>query len=392
MVANNIQNQIQKLKDAGKSVVNLSFADFTFYPSLLQEKKIQSAFRQLSKHPYYYPVAQGDLETRQSISKYYQDFGQEISPEQILLTSGINQSYLYLFKIFSAEKGEILVPNPHPPMLEEIASFLGIKLIKYDLDPTQSWQINLDSLKAKISAKTRAIFLMSPHLPTGAIQSDQTLTDLFALLKKKNIVVVSDESLSDFVFNKINFPIIQNLSDPGQLIISLQSLSNGFALPGLQLSWLTFHGPKAATQTLMKATEYLADTFLTLSQISQTIAPEIISGTEKWRYKFQQQVEKNRNLVCKKLAKVPGVSFQQPAGGLFALIQVPQSQLTAEELVLDLLKNTSVYVHPGSYYGLAPEKASFVICFLQDPSVLSRSIKHIIKYFKRPDLTQNSSK
>ena len=399
MQQNPIQLAISKRLKEKKSIINLSFADYTFYDSLLSNNKIQSSFVNIFKYPYYYPTAKGELPARLAISQYYKKFGQDISPEKILLTSSLNQSYLYLIKIFGATRasgastnigasatekssGQILAPRPHTPAFDEVAGFLNQKIKYFDLDPANGWQIDLESLRKSITTKTSAIFLMSPHLPTGAVQSPETLSALFDLIKGKNIAVIMDESLSDFIFNKKEFPITESISSGNQVIISLQTLSNGFALPGLKLSWLTFFGSDKAVQPLYQSVEYLADTFLTLNQLSQTILPEIIKNSVNWRYKFSQQVEKNYRLAERLLRKVPHLKLYKSDGGFYCLLQASIGKKTDQDLVVDLLKQTGVYLHPGHYYGLTPESNFLMLCFLQDPRVLTSSLKKVVKYFK----------
>jgi len=378
---NKIQKVVRKMQEENRSIVNLSFPDFSFYSSLLQETFVEKAFSQLFKYPYYYPTAQGDADAREAVSGYYREFGQELNPDRLILTSSINQAYLYLFKIFSS--GEILLPIPHHPEIDEIANFLGLTLKTYALDPANNWQIDFSSLKKQISTKTKAIFLMSPGCPTGSVQSSATLTELFASLKGQNITVVADESLSDFIFEEKEFPILESFAEPNQALITLHGLANGFALPGLKLSWLTFHGSDQVCEGLMKAVEYLADTFLTLAQPVQAILPEIIAPSEKWRLKFQKQVEKNRDLTRKILKKSPKLEFSPAEGGFYCLIKPKESKLTDQELTLDLLKKTGLYLHPGAYYGLNSADSYLVLSFLQDPAILKKSLKNLVAYFKK---------
>jgi aspartate/methionine/tyrosine aminotransferase len=163
----------------------------------------------------------------------------------------------------------------------------------------------------------------------------------------------------------------------------MQTLSNSFALPGFKLSWLTFHGPDKAVQSIYKSVEYLADTFLTLNQLSQTLLPEIIKNSLKWRYKFAQQVEKNHRLASRLLRKVPNLKLHKPEGGFYCLLEASIKKTTDQELVIDLLKQTGVYLHPGQYYGLNPNSNYLILCFLQNPRVLTSSLKKVAKYFKK---------
>ncbi len=389
MELNRLQKAIQQRKDDAQSLTNLSFADFTFHDSLLTRRKIQNAFVNIFKYPYYYPTARGEQETLEAVCAYYRRLGQDVDPGSLILTSTLNQSYLYLFKIFSNGNGEILAPTPHSPSLDEVSGFLGLELKTYPLLAEQGWQIDLQQLEKNITENTRAIQLMSPHLPTGAVQTAETLEGLLKLIKGKNIALIVDESLSDFYFGEGKLPLITELAKSKQLIITLQSLSNSFALPGLKISWLQVSGPAEQAANLLQSIEFLADTFLTLSQFSQTVLPEVVRFSNKWRRKFQKIVEKNRHILVGKLSKCPRLHFHFPEGGFYAFIKVladpesPGAVLSDEDFAVDLLEKTGIYVHPGYYYA-QKDGCYFMICFLQDPGVLRTSLKKIVKYFRPP--------
>jgi aspartate/methionine/tyrosine aminotransferase len=384
-----IQKAIQNRQDQGLSIVNLSFADFTFYDSLLARRKIQNAFINIFKYPYYYPTARGEQEALQAISDYYGRLGQEVDPGSIILTSSVNQSFLYLLKIFSADGGEILIPRPHSPSLDEVSGFLDLDLKTFPLSVESGWQIDLEKLEQRISDKTRAIFLMSPHLPTGAIQKKETLEKLLKLIKGKDIALIMDETLSDFIFTEEKLPVIAGMTASRQLVVTLQTLSNSFALPGLKISWMQVSGPAEKAESLLQSIEFMADTFLTLNQLSQTILPEVVRYSRRWRKKFQKVVEKNRHILAGKLSKCPRLKFHYPEGGFYVFLEVlPDPHLppadtvqSDEDFVVELLEKTGIYVHPGRYYG-QKEGCYFMICFLQDPGILRNSLKKIVKHLR----------
>ncbi len=397
MELNLIQSAIQKRQETGLPIVNLSFADFTFYGSLLTRNNIQKAFINIFKYPYYYPTAKGELEARQAISRYYRTLGQEVDPESLLITSSINQSYLYLLKIFSAEGGEILASSPHTPALDEVAGILDCQIATFPLNEKDGWQIDLDQLEKSINKNTKAIFLMSPHLPTGAIQKEETISRLAKMIKGKSIALVVDESFSDFIFNHAKLPVIPEIVGRDQLVISLQGLANSFALPGFKISWIQASGPDDQAQAFLQTLELLGDTFLNLNQLAQTVLPEVIKFSRRWRKKFQKTVERNRDILVSKLSKSPRLKFHFPEGGFYAFIEILDEQgktQTGEDLdqkfVVELLEKTGVYLHPGHYYG-KKSPCYAMICFLQEPRILRNSLKKIVKFLKPPKSARKES-
>lgn len=396
MTIGKIQQAIQKRQEEQLPITNLSFADFTFYDSLLARKKIRKAFANIFRYPYYYPTAKGEPEALQAICTYYKQQYQEVDPGSLLITASLSQSYLYLLRIFSSDGGEILAPKPFSPALDEVAAFLGQEIKTFDLDPQNGWQIDLADLEKQITPKTRAIFLMSPHLPTGAVLQEEALQKIFKLLKGKNIALIMDESLSDFIFNKAKFPLASLLAGNRHLVVTLQTLSNSFALPGLKLSWIQVSGPKSQSEELLASLELISDTFLNVNQLSQTVLPEVVRYSRRWRRKLQKAVEKNRDILVGKLSKSLRLKFHFPEGGFYALIEVlpPGAEVTptasesqppvfenGEDFAVSLLEKTGIYVHPGSYYG--QEKGCyFMVCFLQEPSILRKSLKKIVKFLR----------
>lgn len=401
MTISKIQQAIQSRQEAGLSITNLSFTDFTFYDSLLTRKKVRKAFANIFRYPYYYPTAKGEPEALQALCTYYKQKGREVLPASLMITASISESYLYLLRIFSSDNGEILAPKPFSPALDEVAAFLGQEIKTFALDPTNGWQIDLADLEKQITANTRAIFLMSPHLPTGSIVQEETFQKIFNLIKGKNIALIMDQSLSDFIFNQATFPLISEASANRNLVVTLQTIGNSFALPGLKLSWMHINGPKTQAEQLLSSLELISDTFLNVNQLSQTILPEVVRYSRHWRRKLQKAVEKNRDILVGKLSKSPRLKFHYPEGGFYALIEVlpPVEQVppapegikalsfeNSEDFAVSLLEKTGVYVHPGSYYG--QEKGCyFMACFLQEPAILRKSLKKIIKYLRPPKKT-----
>jgi alanine-synthesizing transaminase len=400
MTQNKIQLAIMERQAGDLPITNLSFSDFTFYDTLLSKRKIQGAFANIFSYPYYYPTARGEEEARHAIVEYYskrpKPLRLEVNPDRLILTSAINQSLLYLFKIFSTAGGEILVPSPHSPALDEIAFFLDIKLKNFALDPDQGWQIDIASLKSKITEKTRAILITTPDLPTGAVQNQDTLKALLELADKHKITLIVDESLSDFIYGGSAYPQITELQNSDQTILFLHSLSNSFALPGFKLSWIRFSGQSEAVEDLMGSLEYMADTFLTLNQISQTILPELVKYSRKWRKNFIKTIEKNRQTLIAKLGKFSQIRLHSPEGGFYAFVEVKdwpkkdQDNSESEDFAIQLLQESGVYVHPGDYYS-QKSGCHFMICFLQDPKTLRRSLKKITRFLKAQFKTSSTS-
>lgn len=389
MQINRIQQEVNVIIGAGKKITNLSIADFTFFPSLLNEKKLAKKFAKIFEYPYYQPLSKGDDEARESLVAYYKHKKINLKAENIILTSGSSESYLYLFKIFSENNGEILFPSPSYPLFEEISRLVNLKLKYYKLDPKNDWQPDLKSIKSKINKNTKAIVLISPNNPTGSIISQKSFEEILEIANKHKLAIISDEVFSEFIFDSSNYISIVELAQknfPNQLIFTLEGLSKGFGLPGLKLSWITLHGESSETKIYAEKLEYLADIFLTANQFSQLMLPDILKYGKKWQKNFLKRVEKNRDLTMNILSKCQEINFSFTQGGFYVFPSIDftalsRANLNDEEFTLKLLKEKKIYVHPGYYYDY-PENCHFLICFLQDPKVLKKTLKKIVDFVK----------
>ncbi len=373
-----IQKAVTQRQNDKKSLLNLSFPDFTYFPHLLEDRRIQTAFINIFRYPYYYPSPKGDIEARVIISKYYQRRKLEIDPEHILLTASIAESYSYIFKAIANMGGDILCPLPRAPYLDEAASFIDLKLKDYQLSPTSSWDIDFKSMK--ITNRTKAILLQNPHLPTGKIIQEKDLKELLSLCKKHDLILILDESLSDLVFHHKQLNSALETASKTQSIISINSLQYAFALPGFKISWLTFHGKDKQRSELMNEIEYLADTFLNVSQLPMTVLPEVIKYSRKFRKKMRLRLEKNLSTTIAKLSKSKKLSFTPAQGGVSLMVELKHKKLNLEDFILRLISEQGVYLHPCDYYNYPGNY--FVISFLQDPQTLRKGLTKLLQFLK----------
>jgi len=144
---------------------NVNDFGICFPQPLLEEILIEASRRARI----YRPDSFGQEVARQAISSYYKRQGAAILPENILLTPGTSISYWYCFKLLADEGEEILCPSPSYPLFSYIAELSGTQLVSYRLQESRGWQIDLEYLEGCISAKSRALILISPHNPTGRV-------------------------------------------------------------------------------------------------------------------------------------------------------------------------------------------------------------------------------
>jgi aspartate/methionine/tyrosine aminotransferase len=372
-------NPLYRERDAmlarGEPVVDLVSGNVTeqglAYPQAVLEHILTDAARRASV---YRPHPLGQPEARAAISAYYRAHGLEIPPEQILLTPGTSLAYWYAFSVFCDPGDEILTPRPSYPLFDEIARIAGVRTASYRLDESRGWAIDLADLEARLSPRTRAIVLISPHNPTGAVASASELEALAEIAARRALPIIADEVFSEFLFGLDRLP--RPAATRAPLVITLNGFSKLFALPGIKLGWMAFSGNAAVVQPVLAALEAMSDAFLPVNEIVQAAVPSIFAEGQDFLREYRSEISRRRDAALAALAAAPGVSVVPPRGGFYAAVRVETPSVPDDEaLALHLLRTAGCLVHPGFFYDLDP--VHLVLSLVSDPAVSEPALKRL---------------
>src|SRR5262249_33999660 len=158
---------------------------------------------------------------------------------------------------------EILVPSPCYPLFDSIAKLSGIQLHPYHLRERSRWEIDFEHLESAITSRTRAIILISPHNPTGAVASEEEVQKLADLATRRNLALIADEVFSPFLFGLKGLPSnrgqppVRGLPRPAAqkapLVLTLNGISKMLALPGVKIGWMAVTGEPTLVAKTMRA-------------------------------------------------------------------------------------------------------------------------------------------
>lgn len=320
----------------------------------------------------YRPDPFGQVIARQAISQYYS--GNKITPQQILLTPGTSISYWYCFKLLAEAGDEILCPLPSYPLLDYIARISDVNLRYYRLSESAAWAIDMKELELQITAKTRAIVLISPHNPTGMVASYDDLVALAELAAKYNLAIISDEVFAEFLFELDELPRPASMP-AAPLVFTLNGFSKSFALSGLKLGWIAVSGDQALVGRAMSALEMISDTFLPVCELSQFACAGIFEHGKDFQKTYIDWVKKSRNIAVEILS---ATRFFPPPGGGFYLTVPLSPEADEDELALRILQNERILCHPGHFYEI--EGSHLVLTFIHESSGLKDCLKRIATY------------
>lgn len=377
---NPLYRERNALQARGEKIIDLVSGNVHHHGLLFPQAILEEALRAGAEQARIYkPDPLGQRSAREAISRSYQAEGLSIPPEQILLTPGTSLSYWYAFRLLADPGDEILSPRPSYPLFDAIAALAGVQMVDYRLAEEERWAIDFDHLESRITPRTRALVLISPHNPTGAVADETEIARLAEIATRRRLAILSDEVFSPFLFDR------ERLSRPAEtaapLVLTLNGFSKMFALPGLKIGWIALTGEAERVRKALAALETISDTFLPVNEAAQFAVPAIFEGGKTFYAEYRSAIRDRAALAAKILSQSDRRSFIPPQGGFYATIRLRDSGADEEAIALGLLREERILVHPGYFYDLAPDHLIF--SFVSEPAVLEPALKRLAAFSGR---------
>ncbi|MGC2696683.1 MAG: pyridoxal phosphate-dependent aminotransferase [Candidatus Angelobacter sp.] len=295
----------------------------------------------------YHPDPRGLKIARQAVSNYYSARGNQVTPDDLLLTVSTSEAYSYVFRLLCNPGDELLVPTPSYPLFDFLADANDVKLIRYPLFYDHGWHIDLHSLEQAVTPRARGIIVVHPNNPTGHYTGEQETAQLNQLCSANQIAIIADEVFLDFALT--NSPQPSFVANTGALTFTMSGVSKISGLPQMKFSWLAVNGPEEPKREALARLEMIADTYLSMNAPIQLAAPALLEQRTNFQQQLMTRVRKNLAELDSQLTLAHNINRLQVEGGWYAVLRIPATR-PDEELAMDLLEKHDVYVHPGHFY------------------------------------------
>jgi aspartate/methionine/tyrosine aminotransferase len=334
----------------------------------------------------YSPESKGIRSARESVAAYYAGrpgFGVcagKIDPEHIILTAGTSEAYSYIFRLLCEPGDEILFPAPSYPLLEYLAGLNDVRLVPYSLFYDHGWQVDAGSLRAAITAHSRAVLVVHPNNPTGSFIKPAEAAVLREICVERGLAIVADEVFLDFAAG--GKPQASFALTTEALTFALSGLSKISALPQMKLAWLVANGPEKLLQQALDRLEIIADTFLSPGTPVQVALPKLLGLRDGMQRQIQARVAANLTHLDTQLdAALAGhksISRLDREGGWYAVLRVPATQ-PDEELAVALLGERGVLVHPGRFFDF-PQDGFLIVSLIAPEPEFREGIARLVEF------------
>ncbi|MGC2112784.1 MAG: aminotransferase class I/II-fold pyridoxal phosphate-dependent enzyme [Candidatus Korobacteraceae bacterium] len=275
----------------------------------------------------------------------------------------------------------VLTPSPEYPLYGAIMAKLDCPANAYDLDEDNGWEPDVEDMARKVNARTRAILLITPNNPTGAVYSRKTLEKILELARQHGLIVFADE-----IYDKLIFHPTEKHASIAALatdvpIVTFNGLSKAYLVPGWRIGWAIATGPQEILHPYMEAVHRLLRARLSAPHPFQHAIKPALEGPQDHLVEVRRKLRKRADLTVEWAKLTPRVKLVPPKGAFYAYptLEIPEDDLT---FVTDLLKQKHVLVVNGSGFGEKPGTRHMRIVFLPPERVLGEAYEAMADFMK----------
>lgn len=365
----NIVAEAKKVEATGRKVRYLNIGDPNQFGFLTPPHLIEAVVKAMRDGHNGYVPSPGIAPAREAAAADFAARGVNVSADRVLITSGTSEGIELALTGIVDEGEEVLVPSPTYPLYTAVLAKIGAQPAYYRTDHTNNWQPDLDHLKSLINAKTRALVVIDPNNPTGAIYPEATRRALIAMAEEHGLVILADEVYGDLGYDG-PVPSMAALDNDAP-IISYSSLSKAYLAPGWRAGWMAV-GSSPRLDPALTAIKKLADGRLCSPGPMQYAVAAALTGDRSHQVQFRKDLQARATLTTERMNAIDGMSCVAPRSAFYAMpkVELPPGKTDAD-FVLGLLRTKGVLTVYGSGFGTALEDGFFRIVFLASLDELS---------------------
>ncbi|MBT1191164.1 pyridoxal phosphate-dependent aminotransferase [Rhodococcus kroppenstedtii] len=301
-----------------------------------------------------YSESKGIMSARRAIVTRYElvDGFPEVDVDDIYLGNGVSELITMTMQALLDDGDEVLIPAPDYPLWTAMTTLSGGKAVHYLCDEDNGWNPDLADIESKITPRTKALLVINPNNPTGAVYSREVLEGIANLARKHSLLLLADE-----IYDKILYDDAQHVSlasvAPDLLCLTFNGLSKAYRVAGYRAGWLAITGPKKHAAGFLEGVNLLASTRLCPNVPAQHAIQVALGGHQSIEDLILPggRLLEQRDVAWSKLNEIPGVSCVKPRGALYAFPRLDPEVHDIhddEKLVQDLLLQEKILVVQGT--------------------------------------------
>ena len=369
-----------RMQAAGTPVLKLNTGNPGNFGFTLPESVRQALLEHVDEAVPYCDV-RGMAAAREAILAYHQSRGlQGVTMDDIFICNGVSESVSMLMTALVGTGDEVLVPSPCYSLWSNNTYLGGGKPVHYRCDPNNDWNPDLEDIRSKITPRTKAILVINPNNPTGAVYSKQTLLDIAQMAREHHLLLLADEIYDRLVLEDLPTYSIAALA-PDLPCVTFNGLSKSHIICGFRCGWMAFSGPEEELAAIKHGVMQLAAMRLCGNTLTQLVIPAALSDRESTRAMMAPggRLYEQSKATVEGLRKIPGVT-QVPNRAAFYLFPGLENGAfdfeSDEDFAMKFLHEKHILVIPGRGFDWF-EDLRFRIVMLPEPERITQAMAQL---------------
>ena len=380
-----VVDEAARMEETGTQILKLNIGNPAPFGFRTPDEVIYDMRRQLTECEGY-SAANGLFSARKAIMQYAQlKQIPNVSMEDIYTGNGVSELINLSMSALLNDGDEILIPSPDYPLWTACATLAGGKAVHYVCDEEAEWYPDMEDIRKKITDRTKAIVIINPNNPTGALYPKEVLNEIVEIAREHQLIIFSDEIYDRLVMDGEKHVSIASLA-PDVFCVTYSGLSKSHMIAGFRIGWMILSGNKRIAKDYIEGIKMLSNMRLCSNVPAQSIVQTALGGHQSvTSYLIPGgRIYEQREYIYKALNDIPGISAVKPKAAfyIFPKMDVKKFNITDDEkFALDLLREKKILlVHGGGFNWEKPDH--FRVVYLPRIEVLKEAVEKLGDFFQ----------
>ncbi|UNS98678.1 pyridoxal phosphate-dependent aminotransferase [Streptomyces tubbatahanensis] len=377
-----VLEEAQRLEAAGNQILKLNTGNPAAFGFDCPPEILEDMLRNVGT-AHGYGDAKGLLAARRAVMQHYQKQGIEVSVEDVYLGNGVSELIQMAMQALLDDGDEVLVPAPDYPLWTASVSLAGGTAVHYRCDEQSDWMPDLADLESKITDRTKALVIINPNNPTGAVYDEEMLRSLTDIARRHSLLVCSDEIYDKILYDGVTHTPTTKIA-PDLLTLTFNGLSKSYRVAGYRSGWLAVCGPKTHADSYIEGLTILANMRLCANMPAQHAVAAALGGRQSIEDLVLPggRLLEQRDAAYEMLTQIPGVTCVRPKGAIYAFPRLDPKVYKIKDdrqMVIDLLRQEQIMIVHGTGFNW-PEPDHFRIVNLPAADELREAVTRIGRF------------
>lgn len=380
-----VLDEAYRMEDQGIHVLKLNIGNPAPFGFRTPDEVVKDMQDQLTECEGY-SNSRGLFSARKAIMQYDQLKGiPNVDVEDIYTGNGASELIQLAMNAFMNEGDEILVPSPDYPLWTACATLAGGTPVHYRCDEQADWNPDLADMEAKITPRTKAVVIINPNNPTGAVYAKEVLEGIVEIARKHQLMIFADEIYDRLCMDDAEHVSIASLA-PDLFCVTFSGLSKSHMIAGYRIGWMIVSGNKRLGEDFMLGVNMLSNMRLCSNVPAQSIVQTALGGHQSVKSYVAPggRVCEQRNYVYEALNAIDGITAVKPKAAFYIFPKMDVKKFNIrddEQFALDLLHQKGILITRGGGFNW-PEPDHFRIVYLPPMDVLHEAMEDLAEFFE----------